>query len=519
MTSDLGPIDGLLARAESLAGTLGAAARASTSLGQERAILRLFGVSGLDRDGRPLAGAVVDRWMRGSREGLGSGVTLPFSMGLLEYDLDPQHLALDIASGTIDLALESELLLEPDRRNVAETEARRLAREALERIDSDRIARQELTGLLGDAPKPWVGLTMTETELGGAIDEATALVAAGADVLRVEVPIGRELADRLHDAGLEVHEWRPSERRATGAHARIEPAPTGSQRALAEIRRVADRLAAQRRAYVRLETSAQALWAPEHAVVAAFERVDLVEVDPMAEIVASGVDPDRTLSDHAFAYRLHHRAGTIVVVGAGSLVVAPDLRVGVPSDPATRSGRALALQLLAVELARAEGMGSAHVAVSALPAWITDEPWAGSRAIAEVEVRRALFPEHPLAFTEPDVPVDQAAGWPPLLAAVLTRAGEATLVMRRPGRTPSIVRDTRAAARVATEVAAAREQGKLTGIAAEHARVSVEVALATLEMLADRGWRAVSPDPHEAGPRSIGAEGVAARTEPFDAFA
>ena len=275
--------------------------------------------------GWPVSTATAARWRApsstagcaGSREGLGSGITLPFAMGLLEYDLDPQHLALDIASGTIDLALESELLLQPDRRAVAETEARRLAREALDRIDSDRIARQELTGLLGDATRPWIGVTMTETELAGALNEAAALVAAGADVLRVEVPIGRELADRLHDAGMEVREWRPSERRSTGGQARLEPAPTGSQRALAEVRRVADRLAAQRRAYVRIADRGPGAWAPEHAVVAAFERVDLVEVDPMAEIVAAGVDPDRTLSDHAFAYRLHRRAGTIVVVGAG----------------------------------------------------------------------------------------------------------------------------------------------------------------------------------------------------------
>ena len=141
-------------------------------------------------------------------------------------------------------------------------------------------------------------------------------------------------------------------------------------------------------------------------------------------------------------------------------------------------------------------------------------------AIAEVEVRRALFPEHPLAFAEPDVSAESAAGWPHLLAAVLIRAGEAALVTRRPGRAPtSVVRDTRAAARVANEAAAARETGALAGIAAEHARSAVEVALATLEMLAERGWRAVSPDPHEAGPRSIGAEGVAPRTEAFDPFA
>ena len=95
---------------------------------------------------------------------------------------------------------------------------------------------------------------------------------------------------------------------------------------------------------------------PEGAVVAAFERVDMVEADPMAEIVGGGVDPDRSLADHAFAARFHRRADTMVSIGAGPLVVAPDLASGVPADVVTRSGRALALQLLGVALARADGI-------------------------------------------------------------------------------------------------------------------------------------------------------------------
>ena len=86
-------------------------------------MLRLFGVSGLDRTGRPLAGAAVDRWLAGSHGGLGAGIALSFAMALLEYDLEPQQLAMDVASGAVDLALEAELLREPDRRALAETEA------------------------------------------------------------------------------------------------------------------------------------------------------------------------------------------------------------------------------------------------------------------------------------------------------------------------------------------------------------------------------------------------------------
>ena len=54
-------LEALLGRATELAVAWGASAAASTTIGQERAILRLFGVSGLDRAGRPLGRRSVDR--------------------------------------------------------------------------------------------------------------------------------------------------------------------------------------------------------------------------------------------------------------------------------------------------------------------------------------------------------------------------------------------------------------------------------------------------------------------------
>ena len=156
-----------------------------------------------------------------------------------------------------------------------------------------------------------------------------------------------------------------------------DPAPTGSQRALAEIRVALDEAAAERRAYARLATASPALGAPEGAVVAAFERIDLTEANPMVEIIADGVDPDRALSDHAFAHRLHRRAGTLVSISAGPLVVAPDLASGIPSDAPTRAGRALALQALAAAFARHNGLAPDAIVLGALPAWICEDSLPG----------------------------------------------------------------------------------------------------------------------------------------------
>jgi hypothetical protein len=520
--SDLwGPLDRLVGRAEALTGAWGARARASTTIGQERAMLRLFGVSGLDGAGRPLAGTTVDRWLAGDPRGLGGGITLPFAMGLLEYDLDPQQLALDVALGNVDLALEAALLTEPDRRVAAEAEASRLAAIAIDRIDAELTVRHETAAMLGDPPRPWLGAMLRQPDEDAALAEAAALIDAGLDLVWIEVPIGRELVARLTAVGREAHEWRPREHGPAGTGREpAEPAPIGSQRALARLRLAVDRAGAERRGYVRLATVVPALGAPEGAVVAAFDRIDLIASDAMAEIVAEGVEPDRALADHAFAHRLARRAGTSIVVGPGPLVVAPDLTAGQPSSAATRAGRALALQLLGVTLARGDGLPPDQIVVGALPPWLTGEPVPAGRAIAEVAVRRALFPGHPFAFVEPPAGGSGSAIWPFVQAAAAVHAGDLAFVMRQfepwDDGDDEAVRSFRAAASVAAEVAAAAPPGALAGPALEHARAMVTAALATLDELADHGWRAVAGDGPAGGRALHDRDAVAERSEAFD---
>lgn len=516
-------LERLRARADTLAGTWAGRAAVSTSIGRERAILRLFGVHGLDRTGRPLAGEVVDRYVGGSARRLAGGVALPFAMALVEYDVPVQDLALDVASGKVDLGMEAELLGDAERRGAAEDAAARLAAAALERIDANRTARAELLSVLGDAPRPWVGLTLAESSLEGAHGEVARMLAAGVDAVRVAVPAGRELTDRLFDAGVIVDAWRP--RDTPDGDDRREPTPAGSQRGLAELREAVDRGAAERRSYVRLGSSAPALAAPEQAVVAAFERLDIVEIDPLGEIVEATVDPDRTLADHAFAHVLQRRAGSLVVVGPGPLVVAPDMRRGVPSDPATRAGRALALQSLAIALARHDGLGPEQLVVGALPGWLAEERDPIAQALAQVALRRTLFPDHALGFDEPPASTPAGAVWTFVLGAVLPLAGPTALVMRRSpvgGRVEdaeSVVSATRAAAMVGAEAAGSLEPMVLRGHAREVADAALVSAIETLERLSDDGWDAILGAPIGGADRPrLGADAVVERTEPFDPF-
>jgi hypothetical protein len=515
MTLDLGPLDRIAERAETLAGAWAARARASTTVGRERALLRMFGVAGLDGAGRPLAWSVVDRYLGGGPGRLGGGIILPFAIALAEYDLDPQRLALDVASGAVDLGLEAALLREPDRRAIAEEEARRLVGAAIERIDANRTARAELIAVLGEPGRPWIGAAIGEPDLAGALHEARLAVEAGADLLQVDVPIGRELSERLRRAGRDAPIWQP--RPGEGpAEDLLEQAPSGSQRALGSLRLELDEAAARRRGYVRLAIVPPALGTPESAVVAGFERIDLAVSDPLAEIVDGHVAPDRALADHAFGQAILARAGVVVVLGAGPLVVGPDLARGMPSNPSSRAGRALALQLVAVAIARGNGLPDDQIVMGGLTPWLAGETEPVAFAAGEIALRRALLPSISLLLEEPRAEGRSSGDlWPALAAAVQPTVGTAAIVRRAPSAAD--IRATRVAASVAGELAGSVEPWVLTGAALDHARATAAAALRTLDRLADDGWRAVIGDgPADAADGSLGADAVAERSEPFD---
>jgi hypothetical protein len=267
-------------------------------------------------------------------------------------------------------------------------------------------------------------------------------------------------------------------------------------------------------------TVAPALAAPDQAVVAAFERVDGVVADPMREIVTGRVDPDRAIADHVFAHRVLALAGTRVLVPAGPLLVAPDLASGVPSDAATRSGRALALQLLAVELALRDGLEPAAVCVGAIPDWLVEERHAPARAAAEISIRRALFPGHHLAFMEPALTAEAATAWHAIVAVLLPDAGEVDVILRGDaGRVGPSLRDTRGAAAVAASLRESRAATVITGVALEHGRGALAAAGATLAALEASGWSAIVDAPLPMTRDRLGADAVAERASAFDPFA
>ncbi len=481
-------------------------------------MLRMLGVDGLDRSGRPLAASMAERYCGSDRMRLARGVLLPFTIALHEYDCPAHELALDVASGDVDLGMEAALLERPDRLATAEKAATGLIVAALARFDANRTAAREMRDVLGLPDEPWLGVDLRATEAEAASIEVRRLVGSGVDVIRVHVPASWEFAEARRHAGLDtpdlfdsnssrrkgkgqgrlhVGRLRPAQRGpaadpAASAAAPLLPVPAGSQRGLAALRLVADQASAARGCYASLMTITSAFAAPEQAVVAAFERIDYVAADPMREIVEENVNPERALADHAFAHRLQARAGSRVLMGAGPLALGADLASGIPPDAATRSGRGLALQALNVELALADGLPADRIYLGAVPDWVAGEGSAARNAttiVLEAWLRRLVFPGRKLVLSGTGAALATPGGIAGLVAALA--GGEASLVIGSGTMGSLGAADLEAAASAARATRATLGDGRLHGAAAEFADQTLQAASRALDQLAAEGWESL----------------------------
>jgi hypothetical protein len=247
-------------------------------------------------------------------------------------------------------------------------------------------------------------------------------------------------------------------------------------------------------------TVTSAFAAPEQAVVAAFERIDFVGADPVCEIVEDNVDPERALADHSFAHRLQARAGCRVVIGPGPLALGADVVSGVPSDSATRSGRALALQALGVELALADGLPADRLMLGAVPDWAAEDGDPGAMLL-QAWLRRIVFPDHRLVMGGTRGWLTSAGGAAAMVSALTSANVALVLEPSLAGNVGSVATDLAAAAGTARALRTTLGDGDLHGDAVDLADRTLSAAGEVLQKLAAEGWESL------LGPVGGGADG------------
>jgi hypothetical protein len=171
-----------------------------------------------------------------------------------------------------------------------------------------------------------------------------------------------------------------------------------------------------------------------------------------------------------------------------------------PSDAATRAGRALALQALGVELALADGLAPERLLLGAVPDWSIGDGSAAS-ILLQAWLRRAVFSGYRFVVDGPMSWLTSAGG---AVALVSAMAGGPSSLVLEPGVPASVsaaASDLYAAGRTAKALRTSLGDDNLHGDAADLAETTLRTASAVLERLAGDGWGSL------LGPAGQDAEG------------
>jgi len=340
----------------------------STSV--ERAVLRLFGVDGVDRDGTPLPNRLVE--MLREQGGLSGGVSRPFAAALLASGRDPQTTAELIEQGKIPFDVPGG----NTGRGLLERE-RQLGRDAVAKLDATRRRKRAKQLVHPVPPQPWRYLIVATGDIYEDRLQAKSAVAAGADIIAVIRSTAQSLLDYVP--------YGPTTEGFGGTYA--------TQENFRIMRAALDEAAEEAGRYLRLVNYSSGLCMAEIAACAALEDLDMLLNDSMYGILFRDINMQRTFVDQYFSRLICARSKIIINTGEDNYLTT--------ADAVEEAHTVTASQLINEAMGREAlltddllGLGHAFEIDPALENAFLYE-------LAHAQLARQLFPNAPLKYMPP----------------------------------------------------------------------------------------------------------------------
>ena len=346
-------------------------ARTHTTVSVERAVLRLAGLDGADKDGMPW----VNRLSDSVREtaGLEHGVALPAWDAMLTGGYpDLAALARDAAAGKVKFRI-------PDAADAqrARAAAARAVRGGIDTIDTRRAERDAMIAETSDPPKPWIYLIVATGDIYEDIPQAQAAAREGADIIAVIRSTGQSLLDYVPEGAT-----------------REGYAGTYATRENFRLMRAAlDETSRELGRYVRLTNYASGLCMPEIASLAGLERLDMMLNDCMYGIIFRDINPRRTFIDQRFSRQVHARAGIIINTGEDNYLTT--------ADAVDAAHTVIVSQLLNEYFGKEAGLADGQLGLGHAFEINPDVPDSFLLELAHAQLVRELFPDAPLKYMPP----------------------------------------------------------------------------------------------------------------------
>jgi beta-lysine 5,6-aminomutase alpha subunit len=341
-----------------------------TTVAVERTVLRLMGIDGVDADQVPLPNVVVDHVAESGE--LESGVARWVINGVIQLGKTPQEVAEMVAEGAIRLTE----LPQADFREIA-LKGRELASRGLDRIQANRIQRDQMIQRLGEGPRPYLYVIVATGDIYEDAVQGKSAARQGADIVAVIRSTGQSLIDYV----------------PYGATREGYGGTYATQENFRIMRRALDEVGEEEGRYIRLCNYCSGLCMPEIAAMGGLERLDVMLNDALYGILFRDINMQRTLIDQAFSRMINAYAGIMINTGEDNYLTT--------ADAVASAHTVLASQFINEQFALLAGLPPAQMGLGHAFEMNPDLEDGLLLELAQAQMARQIFPDAPLKYMPP----------------------------------------------------------------------------------------------------------------------
>ncbi len=267
----------------------------------ERAVLRLFGVNGVDENQTPLPNRIVDIWKESCD--ISSGISRSYAKAMLESKRDVQTTATLISEGKICFHDDDSF----SHQDIVKKE-KDLARNALGVLEESKNRKSDKIEQCVLPEQPWRYIIVATGNIYEDRKQAKSAGMSGADIIAVIRSTAQSLLDYVP--------YGPTTEGFGGTFA--------TQENFKIMRKALDEISEKEGRFIRLVNYASGLCMPEIAACAAFEDLDILLNDSMYGILFRDINMERTFIDQYFSRLICSKANIIINTGEDNYLTTSD---------------------------------------------------------------------------------------------------------------------------------------------------------------------------------------------------
>lgn len=336
----------------------------------ERAVLRLYGVDGMNNNGTPLPNCIVEAAQE--QNALEEGVSPFFARAMLACGRSVLETAELLSEGVLDLNRRRDI--SPGDVSRKETELAESAFEQLKQTAETKKSKQVITPL---PVQPWRYIIVATGNINNDKTQAESAVFSGADIIAVIRSTAQSLLDYVP--------FGPTTEGFGGTYA--------TQANFRILREALDQAGSQAGRYIRLVNYSSGLCMAEIAACAALEDLDMLLNDSMYGILFRDINMKRTFIDQYFS--------RLICAGADILINTGEDNYLTTTDAIEAAHTVTASQLINEAMARKARLQTHQLGLGHAFEIDPNVPNAFLYELAHAQLARQLFPEAPVKYMPP----------------------------------------------------------------------------------------------------------------------